>query len=523
MTAGWEASYTATNRVGILTVDDRKALCIGLCHVLAALPDNQRGKSLLALAMPTLDCLDTMTQHATKAQRTERKQDLDIVLDRISSEIVVITTMARAFTDAFSDNDTSMGSGCRISDGRAVIVEPALALIKRAWTSIAKAANTFNFHNVSIYTVDAVSVIFYHLFTNTFIMTTSYNQSISEALGYFLTQCLPPECNDDFSVSFIKELCAIAASMVESISDKRFNAKPVLDFLQNFVRVYGDAIDKDVRGSLEGRAAPSSAERGMEVGKCLETLLLATIAAVDNMLGTTWTSSQRQKRGQPPFESKAEQVEDTRLTSNFALPGVFSLLRTCAEHCPVFLLHLPASAGLDRREDLLLRRAVESAVTSLVEPDEATSESAMEFIEAIIALTNSSTDNVRQIAEDTLSRLRPSILSTLVIGACGNLNAATLDCASRVLLKALAMSRLTEAELQSVLSQALSTDHFQLGTAARNVTFTVLLKGCRNELPEDALFSEFLSDVWTLHQVDSLEALEESDCVQRFCRLHSIA
>ena len=311
--------------------------------------------------------------------------------------------------------------------------------------------------------------------------------------------------------------------MVESISDKHFNAKPVLDFLQTFVRVYGDAIDIDVRASLEGRAAPSSAERGMEVGKCLETLLLATIAAVDNMLGTTWTSSQRQKRGQPPFESKAEQVEDTRLTSNFALPGVFSLLRTCAEYCPVFLLHLPASAGLDRREDLLLRRAVESAVTALVESDEATSKSAMEFIEAIIALTNSSTDNVRQIAEDTLSRLRPSILSTLVIGACGNLNAATLDCASRVLLKVLATSRLTEAELQSVLSQALSTDHFQLGTAARNVTFTVLLKGCRNELPEDALFSEFLSDVWTLHQVDSLEALEESDCVQRFCRLHSIA
>jgi hypothetical protein len=125
-------------------------MCIGLCHVLAALPDNQRAKSLLALAMPTLDCLETMIQYATEASRTGRKEDLAVILDRISAEIIVITTMARAFTDAFSENDSSMGSGCRTSDGHAAIVEPAFALLKRAWPCVAKAASSFNFHEVSV-------------------------------------------------------------------------------------------------------------------------------------------------------------------------------------------------------------------------------------------------------------------------------------------------------------------------------------------------------------------------------------
>ena len=57
ITGGWEASYAASNRAGILTCEDRQELCIGICHVLASLPDNQRSKSLLALAMPSLDCI----------------------------------------------------------------------------------------------------------------------------------------------------------------------------------------------------------------------------------------------------------------------------------------------------------------------------------------------------------------------------------------------------------------------------------------------------------------------------------
>jgi hypothetical protein len=155
-TAGWEASYAAANQHGILSIDDRKAICIGICHVLASLPGDQRDKSLLALAMPSLDCLETMTEHANQAAAAANYSDgrshqqLDAILDRISAEIIIVTTMARAFTDACSINDSSMESGCRTSDGHAAIVEPALALVKRAWPSVARAASCYNYHDVSL-------------------------------------------------------------------------------------------------------------------------------------------------------------------------------------------------------------------------------------------------------------------------------------------------------------------------------------------------------------------------------------
>jgi hypothetical protein len=161
-TAGWESSYAAANQHGILSIDDRKAICIGICHVLASLPGDQRAKSLLALAMPSLDCLETMAEHANQAAaaansnsnsdgRNNQQQQLDAILDRLSAEIIIVTTMARAFTDAFSINDSSMESGCRTSDGRhAAIVEPALALVKRAWPSVARAASCYNYNAVSL-------------------------------------------------------------------------------------------------------------------------------------------------------------------------------------------------------------------------------------------------------------------------------------------------------------------------------------------------------------------------------------
>jgi hypothetical protein len=143
--AGWETSYAASNCPGILKVEDRQALCVGICHVLASLPDNQRDKSLHALAMPTLDCLETMTRHADHAAGSSSSsvEQLDIVLDRIADEIKVLTTMARTFTNAFSMKDASMESGCRTSDGHAAIVEPAFAILHKAWPSISHVASKY--------------------------------------------------------------------------------------------------------------------------------------------------------------------------------------------------------------------------------------------------------------------------------------------------------------------------------------------------------------------------------------------
>ena len=149
LVAGWEASYAASNRVGVLTVEDRQAFCRGVCHVLASLPDSQRAKSLHALSMPALDCLGTMTNLANQGSEGNAGNGrLNSILQRVGDEIKIVTTMARSFTDAFSAKNSSMQSGCRTSDGHAAIVEPAFALLQKAWPSIAHVASKYSDNQV---------------------------------------------------------------------------------------------------------------------------------------------------------------------------------------------------------------------------------------------------------------------------------------------------------------------------------------------------------------------------------------
>jgi hypothetical protein len=277
--------------------------------------------------------------------------------------------------------------------------------------------------------------------------------------------------------------------------------QPVLDYLQV---------------CFKRPALALNAERGLEIGKCLERLLLSTIDTARNSLGTTWTSSQRQGNGQPPFESKAEPIED-RQTSNEALPGIFSLLRTCAERCPVFLLRLPAAPGLDCKEDSLYRLAVESAVASLIEADVETSRSAMEYLESTVKLTQNPSDNVRYVAEEVLSRVRWNIVTMLLVGACGKMNPSILGDAAVLLSSVLLVKSASFEETESQLVQAVRNDQFLLGNNARSVSLGVLMKCTRNEVTSEEI-AVFLGNIWELHQIENSEALEGSDVVARFCR-----
>ena len=335
-----------------------------------------------------------------------------------------------------------------------------------------------------------------------------------------MMESLPPQCDDNHCVTLVKELCTIASSMLQSEHDV-VHFRPVLKFLQRFVKVHGDVVDKNARASLEGQNNLSNGERGRAIGECLESLLLSTVDTVRESLGSSWTSSQRQGQGQPAFESKIEPMSDrhARLT-NEALPETFTLLRTCAERCPFFLLHLPAGPGVDRKEDTLYRRSVESAVASLIEADVDTSKSAMEYLGSTVKLTQSFSDDVRHGAEEILARVQSEIILMIVAGSCGKLNYATLGEAANLLSRVLAVSAASpssRAEAEAFVVQALQHDHFWLGRKAQSVSLDVLMRCSRNEVSPSDL-ADFLGDLWELHQVEHSEVLEGSELVERFCR-----
>ena len=488
------------------------AICIGICHVLAQLPRDQHDKSLLALAMPAIDCFETMVRHVNTNPDTVDGEQMNTTLERIASELTIITTMAITFSNANALSATSRSP----MEIHSALVEPSLSLLKRAWSSIIVVASSYNYHEVS-------SVLWVLCLFDLMIafLTRSCIQSVSRSLSYFLTSCIPPDCNDDNSLELIKELCAVATSIMQSDSSKGPNFESILNFLEEFVRKHGSVIDKNTRIMLQGQFDPTNAQmkREQDMNHCLERLILSTIDSINQVLGSTWTS-QRQGNGQPAFETKVSGVDDERRkNSNKALASMFSLLRVCAEQCPIFLLHLPAGPGLDRNENRLLERAVEATVVSLLEPDLDTSNGAIMLLDVTVVLTQSFSDDVRDVAEDILARVRSNIVKALIVGGCGKLNSSTLENASRLLRRLLIASPSSDENI-STLAQSVSDESIFLGPAGRETALQFLLQSSRNQNTDEDV-SEFFHDIWQLHQIDTMESLRNSDAVLRFCKKYT--
>lgn len=474
-----------------------------------SLPSNQRAKSLLALAMPSLDCLETMLQHAGRLENATQDQ-LDIVLERIGAEIAIISTMVKTFSEACREAPMENASGKRTFHSD--LHELTIPIIKRALPSIANAASNYNFNEVSCDT--AFNYAFDHVSHSRMLLL----KSVSESLGYFLTICLPTNANSDAAVEFIRELCTICVSIIQSESSRDTTFDSVLDFLEEFATVHGEMVDRNTRMFLQGESGTVNAgqQRERDVAKFLETLLLSTVHSINQVIGNS-PSSERQGNGQPAFETKAAAKSPGRR----ALAMMFSLLQVCAAQCPVFLLSLPVGPGCDRRDDLLMRRVVDAAVSSLLESDVATANGAMALLESAVNLTQSVSDEIRDVVEGMLSRVRSDALTSLVVGSCGKLNSGSLDNAARLLRRMLVASPSLE-ENQSNLVKAIGNENVFLGIRGKEVTLEFLLQSSRNENTDEDV-SKFFHAIWDLHQIETPESLPNSDAVVHFCKRYSAA
>eukprot|EP00980_Cylindrotheca_fusiformis_P008551 scaffold1813_cov109-Cylindrotheca_fusiformis.AAC.9 len=199
----------------------------------------------------------------------------------------------------------------------------------------------------------------------------------------------------------------------------------------------------------------------------------------------------------------------------------YNFNEVCLETCPFFLLSLTASPGEDRRGDLLIRRAVEASVSCILESDAETSNSAMALLEATVNLAQSvAVEEIRHVVEDMLSRALSDILTSLVVGGCGKLNSTSLDNAARFLRCILMTSRSLE-EIKSNLVHAIGNDNVFLGVRGKEVTLEFLLRSYRNE-NSDADVSDLFHDLWELHQIETPEALPNSDAVVHFCKKYAV-
>ncbi len=331
----------------------------------------------------------------------------------------------------------------------------------------------------------------------------------------------------------LEQLCQLACTIIENrktTHDEEWNYFPIFSFLEKIVEIHGGDLDRCTRLSLNSENTGSAIEeRACRVGDSLESVLLTTVEAVHTLLGSIWTNAQRQGNGQPAYESKSLPVDHASLNvSNAALACTLSLLKGCMIHCPVFLLHLPAAKDQDRNEDLLFRRAVESAVASILDLDGGTSTTCMEFLETSIQTATdrlSSDPVIQHTIEEILSRVRQDMLNSLILGICGKFGSGSaLLIASRLLHRLLRTYSANENECRCNLetSLSISNDYFWLGSRARIVVCDCLFRCCQGRVTLEEL-QELMEYIWDLHHSDSSESLPESDSVGRFCLRYSVS
>lgn len=92
--------------------------------------------------MPALDCLETMLHHAQTATSSKNTNGLELLLNRISSEITIIATMARSF--AMAQTSRKVGD----SADHIELTDPAVELMARGWPSMTALVESYSNHEV---------------------------------------------------------------------------------------------------------------------------------------------------------------------------------------------------------------------------------------------------------------------------------------------------------------------------------------------------------------------------------------
>ena len=210
---------------------------------------------------------------------------------------------------------------------------------------------------------------------------------MSGALCTLLVDLLPPSVRDDYSLGLLRDLGAIASSMIASGIASRELFESLCRFLGEFIVAHGEAIDKGTTSMLQ--SSPGfAAER--EIFRLAEGLFLGAIEYARPALGEDWTRPAEQGQGQPPFESRNAAAPKLSESTKDCLAALLPLLQVCLDLSPVFLAYLPARPGVDREQDMLLRRAVDSTVGSLNEADSDLAVSAIRLLETMVRHEKSS-------------------------------------------------------------------------------------------------------------------------------------
>jgi len=478
--SGWTASYESANSgEENIKVEDRGALCSGLCRVLAALPSDQWVSSLTALATPTIQCLEAASKKAEEL--AGKDAELFPILDRMADEIKLLSVMVRTFRSAAGKSESSGNDP-----------NPALiAILHRAWPCLSHVSEKLG----------------------------SYAM-ISRSLSDLLTCCVAVQRNDSEHELFL-QVCNMAANIMATVkssngeSEKHSTQAPMLHFVEEAFDIYGHVGETVARGTSKSTTAD------LNLHKILDRLLVLSFAAVEEAAGTMWASDgEQQQRGEkageaspPPSPSKHPVNK-----SPDELAAMFSLLTVALRRSPALLINL--SSGKDS-----FSRAVQAGTVAMNEKEIDVSRSALIFLKTLADLKaaaarkdESSGATYKIIGSDideSIDHIRRSVVDSTVAGACGIYPREVLDPAASLLSVFLQVSSPEEAE--SAATASLQQGMFKLGDDAKRAVLVVLGKVAQGR-GDPSLLMEVFETLWNLHQGEDAHTFVGGDAVAKFVR-----
>lgn len=316
----------------------------------------------------------------------------------------------------------------------------------------------------------------------------------------FFSSFLPPLVGDATDIALLRELCSIASSILKVSNTSTASLDIIFGFIDLFIESYGNYVEAATIGATNA-----------DVGRLLEDIVMQTVDSVQDSLGNTWSKPSEQENGQAAFESRQAPKQKQKPTD--CLAGVLGMLELGLRHCPNFLLRITGSKDSN---DQILYLATVAATASLQDEKPEVIRSSVLFLKTLVECRSSSNPDLQAFVTQLLLRARPDIIHHLILGVDGKYEYSILPDVAALMSTILSGVSVSEAEPQLVSSL---DRHFLLGDAAKNLVLSFLLGHC--EVPMDPIMAlssltNFLQEVWRMHQVEDAEALPGSDEVARF-------
>lgn len=187
-----------------IQLEDRTALCSGIIQIFVALPPENWDSSISSLALPTIECMESVSQVLARDCNLIHNQ----YILRIEDELCVLTCILRTF---------HYNTCKKVDGGRVTTI--LISLLHRIWPCIKHIAETLHHH-----------------------------RSIVSSLSGFLKVVVSLN-NDVHNTHMLKEACGIANTLMNETRKENCPTEaisPILDFIEVTVDNFGHLAEHKI-------------------------------------------------------------------------------------------------------------------------------------------------------------------------------------------------------------------------------------------------------------------------------------